>query len=315
MNKSLWHVAGVAGLSTLLLVAALPAEAKLGGGRSYSGGSAMHSSSSRLGGGQSMGMRRDATMDRVRNPGSAPAAASTSSPAYAPPVAPAPQAPTAQRSGPGWGTVAAAAAVAGVAGYAMANDGERHQTPATNGNAANGGWQDSAASKPAAQSGTSWLTWLLLLGGLGALGYWLANRQSRTIATAGAGSAPASAPYARTVADPVDAAPLSSLAEQNLKALAESRFRELQDANNASDLSRIQHLCTSEMVEALKPYLGGQTRVLSLSWEIVEANNEVASIRYRGQLQEGDGPAEALDEVWHDVRVASDWLLAGIEQV
>jgi predicted lipid-binding transport protein (Tim44 family) len=110
---------------------------------------------------------------------------------------------------------------------------------------------------------------------------------------------------------------------------ARVNFIRLQAANDAGDLDDLRAFTTPEMFAELKMAivergdLQQHTDVLHIDAEVLEATEEgnryVVSVRFTGLLrEETDGPAVAVDEVWHLVKPRegkSGWLLAGIQQM
>jgi predicted lipid-binding transport protein (Tim44 family) len=64
------------------------------------------------------------------------------------------------------------------------------------------------------------------------------------------------------------------------------------------------------------------TNVIAINGELLEVANEgdwaIASVRFTGQLNENNGAAENVDEIWHVQKNLKDdkavWLLSGIQQ-
>ena len=96
------------------------------------------------------------------------------------------------------------------------------------------------------------------------------------------------------------------------------------DANNQDDL---RSFTTPEVFAELAMQLAERgaasesTDVLAVDAEVLEAVEEgaqhVVSVRFTGQVREGDAAPAAFDEVWHLVRPASGaggWVIAGIQQ-
>jgi predicted lipid-binding transport protein (Tim44 family) len=141
---------------------------------------------------------------------------------------------------------------------------------------------------------------------------------------------PAAAPAA---ASPVAAAePLAlppSFDRAGFERIAKQMFVRLQAANDRGDLDDLRRFTTPEMFAAARVDLlerqgqAQQTDVVELEAQVVdlarEADQDVVSVRYRGQVREEPGaPAQPFDEVWHLVRPhegQGDWLIAGIQQI
>jgi len=328
-------------LATAIAGLPLASEAKLGGGggRSVSSGKAMSapmasSSSSRLGSGGSAGMTRPDVMAKARSGGPAPAGAypgAAQAPAY--PAAPTPPA-AAPRSGPGWGTVAGAAAVGAAAGYMLGDhNSQPAQAPAAQGNAAGQGaspdMQRSAESAGAPMSpqnssggfGFGSLLGLLMLGGAGVWAF----RRYQAAQQPGAASRATAGPAFKMGEGPAFGASAPA-ADTGVEQIALKTFNELQDANNRGDLtflrSRLDDLLFQQIEADIAARGGpGQTTVVSMRAQAVDVTDQgsrrLVSIRYTGSIVEGpNATPEPLDEVWHFVdENRGYWKLAGIEQV
>jgi len=121
-------------------------------------------------------------------------------------------------------------------------------------------------------------------------------------------------------------APLNS-PEQELLAQAPGIYRRLQDANNAADTVQMRRLVDESYLPVLLNALPNRvepsrTRVLSLDIKEnrvldfrQEGGKQVGSIYFVARLDEGDGAANLVEEVWHFVKPnqSADWKLAGIE--
>jgi len=96
------------------------------------------------------------------------------------------------------------------------------------------------------------------------------------------------------------------------------------DANNQDDL---RAFTTPEIFAELTMQLAERgataepTDVLAVDAEVLEAveeaNQYVVSVRFTGQIREGNAAPAAFDEIWHLVKPASGaggWLIAGIQQ-
>jgi len=122
-------------------------------------------------------------------------------------------------------------------------------------------------------------------------------------------------------------APLNNSPEQELLAQAPGIYRRLQDANNAADTAQMRRLVDESYLPVLLDALSNRvepsrTRVLSLDIKEnrvldfrQEGGKQVGSIYFVARLDEGDGAAGLVEEVWHFVKPnqSADWKLAGIE--
>lgn len=281
----------------------------------------------RLGGGSSSGMQRQMTTPD-KAPGMAPAQAPTAAAAARSPSGAA-AAPQAQPKRSWMGPLAGLAAGLGLAALAS-----------------HFGFGEELASML--------LIGLLVMVALAVVGFIMRRRaaaQQPAVAGAGANSSlysgNAAAPRAFDVAMPrsgdaaagndpaqFDAAPVSG---HNIPAdfdvagfvrQAKVNFIRLQAANDTANLDDLREFTTPEMFAELKTTILGrgdasqQTDVVKIDAEVLEVAEEAAryvvSVRYSGLIREDDGPAEAIDEIWHLVKPRSGsggWLLAGIQQM
>ena len=138
---------------------------------------------------------------------------------------------------------------------------------------------------------------------------------------AGATAAPASAVFVPAAFD-----------SEGFERIAKAIFIRMQAANDSADLTDLRQFTTPEMFAELKVDLldrgtaSQATEVKSVEAKVIdlaeEAERQVVSVRYRGEVVEAPGAAPlAFDECWHLVRprtgAGSDggWLIAGIEQM
>ncbi len=109
---------------------------------------------------------------------------------------------------------------------------------------------------------------------------------------------------------------------------AKTLFRELQEAWNRGEIAEIRGLTTDEVFMEIKDQWqsegsGPPTRVLALDAQLLDyrrtETGEEATVLFTAELQEGEAPAETIQEVWHFVRPGhranAAWLLDGIQQV
>jgi len=108
---------------------------------------------------------------------------------------------------------------------------------------------------------------------------------------------------------------------------AKLNFIRLQTAFDANNQDDLRAFTTPEVFAELTMQLAERgaaaepTDVLAVDAEVLEAVEEgaqhVVSVRFTGQVREGDTAPAAFDEVWHLVRPASGaggWVIAGIQQ-
>ena len=113
---------------------------------------------------------------------------------------------------------------------------------------------------------------------------------------------------------------------------AKMLFIRMQAANDAADLGDLRSFTTPEMFAAVRLEIqergskGQHTDVQQVDAQVLdvahEADRQVVSVRFTGQLAEEAGAAPVnFDEVWHLVRPTADggsanagWAIAGIEQ-
>jgi predicted lipid-binding transport protein (Tim44 family) len=332
-------VASMAGLP-------LVSEAKLGGSSRSSSTSmtssysASSSSSSRLGSGSSAGMSRPDVMAKARSTTPPPAGAYQGSAAAAAPAAAGIPAGAAQRSGPGWGTVAGAAAVGAAAGYML---GDRPAAPAQapgyapqaapegSQAAATRDYQRSAAEVGAPMqqnqgSGGFGFGSVLILLLLTAAGFW-AFRRYQAAQSGGAGGTTGA--FKRSEASLSGASGGALPAGGNdaaVEQLALKSFNEMQDANNRGDMAFLRARLDDVLFQQIEADIHarggpGRTSVVSMRAQVLDVTEQgsrrLVSIRYTGSIVEGpDAAPEGLDEVWHFVdENRGYWKLAGIEQV
>jgi predicted lipid-binding transport protein (Tim44 family) len=137
-------------------------------------------------------------------------------------------------------------------------------------------------------------------------------------------------PVAPTGPAPVPAAFVpASFDAESFERVAKMTFIRLQAANDSANLDDLRQFTTPEMFAALKLDLlergaGAQTtevrRVEAKVLDVAdEAERQVVSVRYRGEVVEAPGEATvAFDEVWHLVKPRGEhtsWAIAGIEQM
>lgn len=110
---------------------------------------------------------------------------------------------------------------------------------------------------------------------------------------------------------------------------AKTIFIRLQAANDSADLDDLRRFTTPEMFASLRLDLqergpaAQHTDVLNVDATVLdiadEADRQVVSVRFRGQvLEERGGTPADFDEVWHLVKPHDDakpWVIAGIEQM
>lgn len=293
----------------------------------------------RMGGGGSKGMSRSSSSSSYgNNYNSAPAR----------PYSPAPQqAP--QKSGPGWGGVAAGVAGGALVGSMLANSNSANANPAS------GVQPTSAQATQPEKSGFSWF-WLILLAGAGffAFRHFASKKKSLTSKTAipaspfgfgnntqaqpaGAntnifgqpvgGSAPSNAGFGA-------ASPFTSNGQtlpdgtEHAAFLRQARatFLHMQTMNSASNLEELRRYFTPDMFNAVQSDIASNhdtAEFPTLNAQIVDSAQEngqyVTSVRYSGTVSEDLNSAPApFSETWHFVQQIGStdrkWLVAGIQQ-
>ena len=141
--------------------------------------------------------------------------------------------------------------------------------------------------------------------------------------------APASASATAGAALPAAFVP-AAFDSEGFERIAKAIFIRMQAANDAGNLDDLRQFTTPEMYAELKLDLMDRgtaaqtTEVRQLEARVVdvaeEADRQVVSVRYRGEVVETAGAApERFDEVWHLVRARNAtgpaWAIAGIEQM
>lgn len=294
----------------------------------------------RFGSGKSSGMSRSysrpAPMQSYSRPAPAPNYSRPAQPQY--PTQAAPQ----QRTGPGWGGVAAGAAAGAAAGYLLGQAGSgssSQQAPAPAANQAAAGANDSALSGSPQQPQSSF-PWgmVFLLGGLTLAGFMLFRRKAAASAPkpayngniggafgnnapsggdgrvfrigegAGFGSAmPAGA--APTVGDRLpDGTETAAFLRQ-----AKASFMHLQTMNSPDNVDELRKYLTPELFEAIRADVVANTDTAefpSLQAEVVETategNQHIATVRFHGMVSESvNAPEQPFEELWHFVKPAA----------
>jgi predicted lipid-binding transport protein (Tim44 family) len=111
--------------------------------------------------------------------------------------------------------------------------------------------------------------------------------------------------------------------------IAKEIFVRMQAANDAADLDDLRRFTTPELFASLRLDLQERgpspqhTDVTRIDTEVLdlanEADRQVVSVRFRGELVEEKGAAPTpFNEVWHLVKPHDDsrsWAIAGIEQL
>lgn len=270
-------------------------------------GSTQADAAKRLGGGKSLGMQRQVTPPPAKAPQAAPAQT---------PAAPAAAAPAAP--GRSWmGPLAGLAAGIGLAALAS-----------------HFGFGEELANMM--------MIALLVMVVLAVIGYVMRRRAGPQPAMAGASMQQYSAtPPEPVAARPYDApaagGPAANAAQQPVYPAgfdaagfvrnAKVSFIRLQAANDAGNLDDLREFTTPEMYAELKMNIDERgkdaqfTNVVTLDADVLEVveepNRYLVSVRFTGQVREGDAPVEAVDEIWHLTKPLdghTGWLLAGIQQ-
>ncbi|MEW6119041.1 MAG: Tim44-like domain-containing protein [Pseudomonadota bacterium] len=108
---------------------------------------------------------------------------------------------------------------------------------------------------------------------------------------------------------------------------AKLNFIRLQAAFDAGNQDDLRAFTTPEVFAELAMQLAERgathapTDVLSVTAEVLDAVEEgtrlIVSVRFTGQVREGDAAPAAFDEIWHMIKPASGpggWVIAGIQQ-
>ncbi|MDR3410501.1 MAG: Tim44-like domain-containing protein [Formivibrio sp.] len=276
----------------------------------------------RLGGGRSFGMQRS-QITRSAPVQPAPSYQQAPQPAQQP-----------QRSGPGWGGVAAGVAAGAATGYLASKMMEPGAASASS----------VAQTGPVGQSqggGIPW-GWILLLGGIALLGArMMTRRASQVISPAQYGSAGGAAFDPQNgerkvfrMGDGMSAAPVGNVSgrlpdgTETAPFLRQARasFQHIQSLNSPDQMEEVRKYLTPELFEELKAEIGMNRDVAEfhdLQADLLDSSHEqgrlVASVRFSGRVSENlNAPALPFAEVWHFVHPSETdprWVLAGIEQV
>ncbi|MFA6970164.1 MAG: TIM44-like domain-containing protein [Gallionella sp.] len=140
-------------------------------------------------------------------------------------------------------------------------------------------------------------------------------------------SGSSSAPLTAVAASTTGHIPADFPVESFLRS-AKTSFIRLQAANDRKDLNDIREYTTPEMFAEISMQMHERdntpqtTNVIAINGELLEVANEgdmaIASVRFTGQLNENNGVAENVDEIWHVQKNLKDdksvWLLSGIQQ-
>ncbi len=272
----------------------------------------------RFGGSRSVGMQRQITR-------SAPVRQAQPMPPSQPTQQP-------QRSGPGWGGVAAGVAAGAATGYML------NRAMDSGANAS-----DVAAEVPAEQrSGIPW-GWILLLCAGAYFGARMLTRnrarpagagypQAHGMPAAGAQNAErkvfrmgegmaATAPAGVVSGRLPDGTETAAFLRQ-----ARASFQHIQSLNSPEQMEEVRKYLVPELFDALKSEISANRDVAEfhdLQVELLDSSREagrlVASVRFYGRVSESlNAPVVPFEEIWHFVRPAENdprWVLAGIEQI
>lgn len=145
----------------------------------------------------------------------------------------------------------------------------------------------------------------------------------------GAGSADSNAAPSLAAASMADTSIPADFPTEAFLRNGKRSFIRLQAANDRKDLDDIREYTTPEMFAEIAMQLSERdaspqkTDVVALDAQLLEVNEEgdyaIASVHFRAQLRENNGPVEQVSEVWHVQKHLRDdnasWLLAGIQQM
>ncbi len=284
----------------------------------------------RIGGGQSVGMRRTEVMQAVRTPPAPkPVPPAWSSPPRPAATQTAGQVAQAPRSGPGWGTVVGAAAAGALAGHLLTDSHPSVMAPAmipatspvggAPGYAAPGAYIGAAPS--VSGGGFGWLAGflgtLVLFAALALLA-WFAYRVIQSAAAQRTNSKrPTAGPlgvWTDTMTGIHQHTPVAW--PEPFGFSATSRFLVIQEAFARGDEAKLRELLGPDMepeiARAAAQESKGPSTVGNISHEVVDDSGTVVSIHYQA-TDHSDG--SAINEVWHFISVDSGWRLNGIEPV
>lgn len=306
----------------------------------------------RLGSGRSSGMSRSYSRPAPTPGYSRPQQAAPQP--YAPQPYRAPAAQPQQRSGPGWGGVAAGAAAGAAAGYLLGQSGSSSPAPAAAPAPAAPATASDAAlgGAPAQPSSFPW-GMLFLLGGVGLAGFYFLRRKSATAAApaagnyAGRGGVAGAGDGGRVFRIGEGAVDAGSSAPSGFASAAPSRgerlpdgtdvpaflrqakasFMHLQTMNSPDNIDELRKYLTPELYESIKAdVLANQdtAEFPSLQAEVVETGIEgghyIATVRFSGMVSESvNAPEQPFEELWHFIKPTASgspkWLVAGIQQI
>ena len=323
MHKKLYKIVIVSGLMLSLGIQSIDVMARLGGGslrssgfsnHSYSSGSSQsyYNSPQRAGSGGNVGMQRnDVVNAERRNTTSTSTNQFNSNPSVSQPA-------TASKIG--LGHVAGAAVAGAAVGYMLNshNNNQGMQQPMQNNGGASGAFNGISNNQPT-QSGFPWGTiFMLLLVGFGLM--WLYKR-SASLKAIGANMKEALNPVGSSTYQTPQA---NHLNNPTFQSDALNFFNALQDANNRGDIGFMQMYSVGDMQNSLIEEIRNRTVASYTRFSMMNAkvldithadDQSIASVRFSGLVSEANSSFEPMDEVWHLVRQAGEWQLAGIEQV
>jgi predicted lipid-binding transport protein (Tim44 family) len=114
---------------------------------------------------------------------------------------------------------------------------------------------------------------------------------------------------------------------EGFERLAKMLFIRLQAANDSADLNDLRQFTTPELFASLRLDLQERgdakqhTDVVQVDARLVdfaeEAERQIVSVRFTGQVREDHAEAAPFDEIWHLVKPSDDsrsWAIAGIQQ-
>ena len=265
---------------------------------------------SRLGGGKSVGMQRQASAPPAGAPAQSAAPMANKNPAAAAPA-------QAQPKRSWMGPLAGLAAGLGLAALAS-----------------HFGFGEGLANMM--------MIGLLVMGAVMVIGYFMRKKAaSQQPAYAGAGDVHAyntnNQTYDVTPTPVAIGSDVTSAAQSNIPAdfdvagftrHAKVNFIRLQAANDTKNLSDIREFTTPEMLAEVQLSFAERgteaqtTDVVTIEANVLEiaeeADRYIASVRFTGLIREAkESAAEPIDEIWHLVKARqgqSGWLLAGIQQ-
>jgi uncharacterized membrane protein len=272
---------------------------------------AMAPATTRIGGGQTVGMTRPDVMQSVRQPAVAPTRGYTQPQATS--VMTPSQVTAAPRSGPGWGTVGAAAVGGALVGHMMT--GPSHGTTVVNA----GGY----AGTPAVVAGSGYVPGAGAVAapaygygyGAGFVGGLVQFLYGLFVVLILAVVAYFIFRLVKTYFERKEQEAAAREKEMNQLPFSPlAKFWSIQRAFAAGDRTELANLLGPDMGEFIDgaPSTPQDLTISGASHSVIDRSQDVISIRFRARDY---GDSHDIDEVWHFVPKGESWVLNGIEQV